>query len=170
MKKFIFLPLFFLAVFGCTKDPGGSTPIVNSSENTEVAADRGPNCNNCEIRINDPLYENGYYSHEFRVYENFITQIWQGHFKANACGGKTIIPGVWYPITLLDNVQYHLTYTYRRPCTTLQPMNAPFSIRVVSNYVKTFYLSTGNTPATNPDVVYFYKTGCTVSEGQLSIR
>ena len=104
-------------------------------------------------------------AHEFTVYKNFTLLHWFRYFKSPECGGQNMYPGVWYPITLLDNTQYQMNYSFKQPCYVLSAAKATFSIRTGGTYITTFPLGTGTTPATNPDIVYFYKSGCAVSEG-----
>lgn len=164
MKKALFVPFFFMVFLACSKDPGVSTPIVNAPAGEAVATDRGPNCANCEIRFDNlPITFSA--AEEFRLYKHFNILTMFRYFSSLECGGQNMYPGVWYPVTLDNNVQYLLTYTFKQPCAVLHESDATFSIRTGGAYVTTFPLHTGNTAATNPASVAFYRSGCTVSEG-----
>ncbi len=162
MKNVLFLFLLSLASMGCNKD--GDNGLLQNQATPEIAQDRGPNCAIVEVRVDLPYL---FFSelHDFQIFMQSTSLQWHGILGSSECGGQNIVPGAWYRIEMAHHVQYEMRYTYKRPCTQLAAGNASFSIRTGGEYVSTFPLSTGNTPATNPDVVYFYRSGCLVAEG-----
>lgn len=171
MKNFLFLLLTLTIISSCNKESTSKAPAAGPALE---ATDRESQCGNpvCSIRIDLPYAEVNVLN-LFKLKKNYTNTTWIGVNTTLGCPVTEMIDvaltsGVWCPITIEEGVQYQLEYTHKMPCKsgTLSAINATFSIKTATQTV-TFPLHTGNTAATNPDIVYFARYGCVVSEGEI---
>ena len=171
MKNILFLLLTLTIISSCNKESTSKAPAAGSALE---ATDRGPLCDNpvCSIRVDIPYAEFNVLN-LFKLKKNYTNTTWIGVNTTLGCPVTELVDvyitsGIWYPITIEEGVQYQLEYTHKMPCKsgTLSAANATFSIKTTTQ-TAVFPLQTGNTTATNPDIVYFARYSCLVSEGEI---
>lgn len=174
MKKVLVFALLSMAVWSCSKEPA-ITEATEKARQEALATDRGPNCNTplCSLKVDLPYAEFSVF-HDFQLIKNYTTRTWRGMIVSLECYDddkgiyQNIMPGVWYVVPIEQGVQYQMNYKKLLPCTTgtLAAGNASFTVKTATT-TTTFPLQTGTTAATNPDIVYFARYGCVVSEGEI---
>lgn len=168
--------IYTLLVCGLLASCGKEAQTNHQAEMQKLSvADRTDNCNvvTCSIKVEVDVSLLNVLNH-FKIFEEYATTspIWSGQCGSLECLELShsigLNSGQWYEIELEENQQYTLTYKHEHPCTTHGLDKAKAKVFFMANgSVAEFNMSTGNTPSTNPDVMYFYRQGCTVLEGQI---
>lgn len=99
-------------------------------------------------------------SNTYQILEDGFTIRWSAASRSWECGPSTIVPGVWYPVTIWENRQYQFTYTYRQRCNKPAPEVCLFSIRSSGGAIRQ-YAAQSDYP------IEFYRSGCATFLGKL---